>query len=78
MATGLFPKNQIKRISFSETRQNVVSQFCLVFIICFCNKIGLYKTKKFCTFPETVDKPLIQLSLRSNVDYLKNVLYFIM
>ena len=36
------------------------------------------KTKKFCTFPETVDKPLIQLSLRSNVDYLKNVLYFIM
>ena len=42
MATGLFPKNQIKRISFSETRQNVVSQFCLVFIICFCNKIGLY------------------------------------
>ena len=33
MATGLFPKNQIKRISFSETRQNVVSQFCLVFII---------------------------------------------
>lgn len=42
MATGLFPKNQIKRISFSETRQNVVSQFCLVFIICFCNKVGLY------------------------------------
>ena len=39
---------------------------------------ALKKTKNFCTFHETVDKPLIQLSLRSNVDYLKNVLYFIM
>ncbi|RSJ31449.1 hypothetical protein D8823_02060 [Streptococcus gordonii] len=42
MATGLFSKNRIRRISFAKTRQNVVSQFCLVFIICFCNKVGLY------------------------------------
>ena len=38
MATGLFKKNQIRRISFAKTRQSLVSQLCLVFIICFCNK----------------------------------------
>ena len=42
MATGLFKKNQIRRISFAKTRQSLVSQLCLVFIICFCNKVGLY------------------------------------
>ena len=39
---GLFSKNRIRRISFSETRQSLISQYCLVFIIRFCNKVGLY------------------------------------
>ena len=30
-------------------------------------QLFLYKTGNFCTFPQTVDKPLIRLSLRSNV-----------
>ena len=55
MATGLFSKNRIRRISFAKTRQNVVSQFCLVFIICF-------KTKSLCTIDQTRPKPLIQLN----------------
>lgn len=58
MATGLFSKNRIRRISFAKTRQNVVSQFCLVFIIYFCNK----KTKSLCTIDLTILKPLIQLN----------------
>ena len=39
MATGLFKKNQIRRISFAKTRQSLVSQLCLVFIICFVVKL---------------------------------------
>ena len=30
---GLFSKNRIRRISFSETRQSLVSQFCLLFLL---------------------------------------------
>ena len=55
MATGLFKKNQIRRISFAKTRQSLVSQLCLVFIICF-------KTKNLCTIDQTRLKPLIQMN----------------